>query len=229
MYRLVLGAIFLGFPVAATANEAGSLSLTPLLGYVLADNERQTDDALLSGVTVGEQFTEKLALESSFMKSRHDTDSGNRLSLLALMVDGVYSFHNEQRVSPFVSAGAGIMWNDPSEAKAHESFAAQAGVGARISIWQGRMLSLNLVPHVRARWDARGSPTNSAMVDVLASIGLQWVLRTSEADPPPAPIVARPPPGPVAEPPPTEEGSHRAASNSTADNPGNVEIRTRIP
>jgi hypothetical protein len=199
MYRLAVSAMVLGCPVVATANEEGSISLMPLLGYALADNARQTDDAWLYGVTVGEQFSEEFGLESSFTQSRHDTDSGSRLSLLALMVDGIYSFRNEQRVSPFVSAGAGIMWNDPSDAKAHESFAAQAGVGARITLWQGHRLSLKLVPHVRARWDARGSPTKSDMVDVLASIGLQWVLKTWEQDPLPASIVARPPTGPVAE------------------------------
>jgi OOP family OmpA-OmpF porin len=194
----------LGFPIVASANEVDSVWLTPQLGYVWVDDKRQADDALSYGLTFGEQRTERIALESSIIKSEHDLAAGSRGSLLAVMVDGVFLLHNERRVAPFVSLGAGILVSDTSDASSRESIALETGLGARVRLWEWRSYALNLIPQVGARWDSNGTITDRSVFDVSTSIGLQMVwgrvnlARSAEPvrSPAPIPTPAPPPPPP---------------------------------
>jgi OOP family OmpA-OmpF porin len=206
-HSFALKLAMLALPAVVSANEVDSVWLTPQLGYVWVDDKRRADDALSYGLTFGEQRTERIALESSIVKSEHDLAAGGRGSLLAVMVDGVFLFHNERRVTPFVSLGAGILVSDTSDASSQESIALETGVGARVRLWEGRGTALNLIPQLGARWDSNGTITDRTVFDFSTSVGLQWVWggrvkSVAPAAPALSSAPVRTPPPPAPRPPP---------------------------
>jgi len=124
-----LCAFALLLPLAAQAEiKAGSVELSPFVGYNIFDNQHNLRDRPVYGGRIGYNFTEHFGLEGSgeFSKTRIDdkaqtlTEQGqfttpiHGVKITSYNLDLVYHFLPEEKFNPFIVAGYGASHYDPS-------------------------------------------------------------------------------------------------------------------
>jgi hypothetical protein len=122
--------------VATRANDPDSWELTLHFGSLWTDHDRHAENGPLYEVALGHQFTEHVGTELSPLSSQHNGTADGSFDLSALMIDGIISFGEQQRFTPFASLGVGAIRDLPSRVRTLYSFAAQAGGGALIRLWR---------------------------------------------------------------------------------------------
>ncbi|MFT3904791.1 MAG: OmpA family protein [Steroidobacteraceae bacterium] len=209
MKRFIAAGGMVLFATAAFAAD-DQWYLAPQIGGTFTDSERKVDDALFYGLAIGKHLNDRWALEFNALGGSHDGKSGMPdLDISALSVDLLRSFNSGGRVSPYFTAGLGVLRDDPSPGKGSNDFLTQAGLGLAIHAWQSASGSsaFNIRPQVKLRWDDTGRAGH--LQDVLAGIGFEFAFGGSAAPvaapvavvapapaPAPAPVVASPPPAP---------------------------------
>jgi len=191
--------------VAATAEQrVGDTYVSPTLGYTWLDDDRQADDDLFYGIAIGHHFNEAVSLELNVNRGLYDLPADKDLRLTAISIDALHIFARDSKVSPFISLGAGQLYNSPEGARHTEDPLLQAGLGMMIELGSrdDGTLKFSLRPEVKARWSFPGrNDPQDHLLDYMAGIGFQL----SFGSPPPKPVAAPeppPPPPPPAPPPP---------------------------
>ncbi len=188
------------------AAEVGEWYLTPQVGGTFVDSDRNVDNAPYFGLAVGDNFAEDWSAELNVLNGHHDGDHGTpSLTITAVSADILRVFDRDALVAPFLTAGLGVIVDNPVAGSSRNDLLAQVGGGVLIHAWQSDdgSRTFDLRPQLKVRFDdlSYGHP-----VDVLLGIGFQIgfgapITRPVEAAPPP-PVAAAPPPPPPPPPPP---------------------------
>lgn len=208
-WMTILGCgLFAGSAWAADGSGSDSVGhwyLAPEVGATITDHSRSVDNAVFYGLAFGKHLNENWSAELNVLSGSHDRKHGAPdLRMTAVSADVLRVFNRDGIFSPFLTAGLGVINDDPSPGSSDNSFMAQAGVGALIHVWNSSSGSSNFAirPQVRVRWDNTGVYDDP--VDVLVGVGFEFAFGAPRAVPAvltrPAETVAppAPPPPPVA-------------------------------
>jgi OOP family OmpA-OmpF porin len=176
MLPVLLSAVFL-LPLAAQAEiKAGSVELSPFVGYNIFDNQHNLRDRPVYGGRIGYNFTEHFGLEGSgeFSKTRVDdkaqtqTEQGqfttpiNGVKITSYNLDLVYHFLPAEKFNPFIVGGVGASHYNPEINTKNMRFV-DYGVGAKY--W--------VAEHVALRADLRDKMTfDEHLHNLSATVGL---------------------------------------------------------
>lgn len=202
----VLCALGLATVSANAADETGKWYLTPKAGYLWTDNDRKVDDDNFYGLGIGKHISPEWSLEVNGVTGHYDATNvpGSRLNIRAFSLDALRVFARAERVSPFLSIGAGYIKDGPEPVGRSEgSPLAQVGAGLLIDLAENAAGSFvfQLRPEVKARWDFIDTRDNNNFLDYSAGIGFQFAWGAGRAPEAAAPA-AEPPPPPTPPPPP---------------------------
>ncbi|HEY6642366.1 OmpA family protein [Povalibacter sp.] len=197
----------LAAPVAAVAaDNVGHWYVTPQIGGISVDNDRPVQDKdWLYGLGIGKHVSDALSIEMNLNGSQIGGGPGRSdLSLYGGSLDLLRVFNRAGKVSPYLSAGLGVVQNERSPGSNATDFMTQAGVGLLINTWESAdgSSSFALRPDLKARWDDAGSAGH--LVDYIGTLGFQYSFGAPKARaaeptplPPPAPTPPPPPPAPA--------------------------------
>jgi OOP family OmpA-OmpF porin len=182
-------------------DTVGHWYIAPQIGGTITDHARSVDDAVFYGLAVGKHLNEDWSAELNILSGRYDGRHGAPdLRISTASADILRVFNRNGTVSPFLTAGLGVLHDQASPGTSHNNFMADAGAGALIHIWENASGSSNFSfrPEIKARW-ADESAYNHP-VDVLIGLGFEFAFGPPHA----APTVAAPAPAatPPAPPPP---------------------------
>jgi outer membrane beta-barrel protein len=156
MLPVLLSAVFL-LPLAAHAEiKAGSIELSPFVGYNFFDNQHNIKDRPVFGGRIGYNFTSHFGLEGTgeFSKTRVDdksltqTEQGqftgaDDVKIISYHLDLVYHFLPEEKFNPFIAAGYGASHYNPEINSKNMRFM-DAGVGAKYWVAENIALRVDL-------------------------------------------------------------------------------------
>jgi OOP family OmpA-OmpF porin len=156
MLPVLLSAVFL-LPLAAHAEiKAGSVELSPFVGYNFYDNQHNIKDRPVFGGRIGYNFTNHFGLEGTgeFSKTRVDDKSktwteqgqftgGDDVKIISYHLDLVYHFLPEEKFNPFVTAGYGASHYNP-EINSKNMRLMNVGVGAKYWVADNVALRVDL-------------------------------------------------------------------------------------
>jgi OOP family OmpA-OmpF porin len=206
MRRLPVYALLACAPIAAWAgDEAGHFYIGPEVGGIVASGDRGTKEhdwvyGLDLGYNINKNWTLDLNLNQVRLKDEYDP---GHLRLMAGSLDVLRVFNRDSVFAPYIAAGAGVLHYDtPFDARGHDDFTAEAGVGAFIKLWENgnASSSFSLKPDLRVRWDD-SSPAGH-LRDYLYTMSFVFSFGPGKAEPPPPPAPPPPPPPPPAQPAP---------------------------
>ncbi len=154
MLPVVLSAVFL-LPLAAHAEiKAGSVELSPFVGYNFYDNQHNIKDRPVFGGRIGYNFTNRFGLEGTgeFAKTRVDDKNkawseqgqftgSDDVKIISYHLDLVYHFMPEEKFNPFVTAGYGASHYNP-EINSKNMRLMNVGVGAKY--WMAENIALRV-------------------------------------------------------------------------------------
>lgn len=214
--------------VASAEQPVGDLYVVPSVGYVWLDNDRNARDDVVAGLTMGSHFNEWISGEFTLNRGSYDFPGGSgELDLASFTVDALHIFARNSRVSPFISAGAGVMSHEPEGADKTHDLLGQAGLGLMIDVAtrSDGTLKFSFRPEVKARWTfPRDNDPQDKFLDVVAGLGFQLSFGdrapVAAAPPPPPPPAAAPLPPP---PPPAP------AAPADSDRDGVTDDRDKCP
>ncbi|PKN12381.1 MAG: outer membrane beta-barrel domain-containing protein [Deltaproteobacteria bacterium HGW-Deltaproteobacteria-4] len=156
MLSVLLSAVFL-LPLAAQAEiKAGSVELSPFVGYNFYDNQHNIKDRQVFGGRIGYNFTNHFGLEGTgeFAKTRVDdknkpwTEQGqftgsDDVKIISYHLDLLYHFMPEEKFNPFVTAGYGASHYNP-EINSKNMRLMNVGVGAKYWVAENIALRVDL-------------------------------------------------------------------------------------
>lgn len=209
MRRLILcGLLASACAAAAADDEVGHWYINPYLGGIYADGYNTRSNDFDYGVGFGNHFAQDWSLELNYNRaSLNDKLDGNRTTLSGLTLDLLRVWNRDARVTPYLSAGAGLLRVGASGFDNQDFLAGQLGAGAFIRLWENpdASQSFSLRPDFKARWNRPGA--SGATVDYLYTLGFtfSWGPGKAPPPPPPAPPAAAPAPPPAPSPPPPPE------------------------
>jgi OOP family OmpA-OmpF porin len=145
-------------PLAAQAEiRAGSVELSPFVGYNIFENDQNLEDEWLLGGRIGYNFNQHFGLEGvvEYMSTNVDdrsitsTEEGqyggsmDSVDLTFYHLDAVYHFMPDEKFNPFVVAGFGGAHYSPEIAD-DDMAAFNFGVGAKYSLTENIAIRVDL-------------------------------------------------------------------------------------
>jgi OOP family OmpA-OmpF porin len=212
MKRLALLCL-LAAPAIAAADDGTEWYVTPQVGSISPDTHRDLKDNDWDyGVALGKELGPFINLEVNLNGARIGDGLGRgHLDTYESSLDVLGVMNRGGVIAPYLSIGAGAVRNKliPDDVT-RTDFAAEAGVGMFIKLWQNSSgtSQLSLRPDIKARFDNPGHYQH--LVDYIGTIGLQFGFGgrgnppAPPPPPPPPPAVAVAPPPPPPPPPPPE-------------------------
>lgn len=205
-------ALFAAAQAATAADETGKWYITPQGGYLWTDHDRDVDDDYYYGLGIGKHLSPEWSLELNAVDGDYDADvGGGELGITAYSLDALRVFRRAERVSPFISIGAGYISDDANPGPSEESWLGQIGAGLLIDVASNAAdtFVFQLRPEVKARWDFINVGNVDHFVDYSAGLGFQFAFgsprRAPAPEPTPAPAAAPQPPPPPPPPPPPQD------------------------
>ena len=190
MMPVLLSAVFL-LPLAVHAEiKAGSVELSPFVGYNFFDNQHNIKDRPVFGGRIGYNFTENFGIEGTgeFSKTRVDdknkawTEQGqftgaDDVKIISYDLDLLYHFMPEEKFNPFIVGGIGASHYNPEINTKNMRFV-DYGVGAKY--W--------LAENIALRADLRDKMTfDEHLHNISATAGVVFAFG-GESDAEPAPV-----------------------------------------
>ncbi|MBE0574642.1 MAG: porin family protein [Desulfuromonadales bacterium] len=126
-----------------------SWTLTPMVGYHLIDGGLQLEDNVSYGLAVGYNLSCNWAIETDvrYTSTETDLDQGSNpdVEIWTIGVSALYHFQPDQRLSPYLAAGAGVIIYD-IEGVSHndEDYAGLWGGGVKYAINQNTALRVDV-------------------------------------------------------------------------------------
>jgi OOP family OmpA-OmpF porin len=210
---------------AAAAPEVGQTYFVPQVGYAWLDNDRNAENDVFGGLAIGRHFSEAISLELGITAGEYEEPTRRGLDLRAYSLDALHIFARDSVVSPYITAGIGLLRTDAQAGDADHHPLAQAGFGLMINIGDrdDGSLSFALRPEVKARWALpNDNDPQDKYLDYVAGIGFQFAF----GDPRPAPEPPAPPPPPPP-PPPAPPPAPEPPKDSDGD--GVIDARDKCP
>lgn len=186
-------------------DAVGHWYLTPQIGWTITDSNRIVDNDSFYGVALGKHLSDDWSAELNVVSGKYD---GRRLApgmrVTDVSADVLRVFDRDSMFSPFLTAGAGVIVDDPTGGDSQKHLMAEGGAGALIHLWESDSgsASFSLRPEAKLRWDDNGNYSHPA--DFLFGLGFELAFAAprpaaGQPSPPPAPVV---PPTPVVPPAP---------------------------
>jgi OOP family OmpA-OmpF porin len=195
---------------AWAGQDVGDTYVVPQVGYTWLDDDRAASDDTFLGIALGRHFSEAVSLELGVSEGTYDFGADQELELRAYSLDALFIVARKAVVSPYFTAGVGLLRNEPQGADKDHHKMAQAGIGFFINIAEKANGSMKfaLRPEAKARW---AFPSNNdpqdKYLDYLAGLGFQFSFGEPRPEPPPpTPPPPPPPPPPTPEPPRDSDG-----------------------
>jgi OmpA-OmpF porin, OOP family len=180
------------------AEEVGRWYVTPQAGGIVTDDDRNIEDGdELVGLSIGKHISERWSVELNANGANLDAFSPYAASLDVLRV-----FRRNERVSPYLTFGAGALRNDFDPGRDDTDAMAQAGVGLLWQLGENRRgtSAFSLRPEIKARWDDAG---REDFIDYIGTLGFQFSFGAAPA-PVAQPVAQEPAPRPAPVPAPVE-------------------------
>jgi OOP family OmpA-OmpF porin len=187
----VLTAATLCASTAIAANKAETFSMTPFIGGLHYDGITHNDPALLYGLKLGYNITERFGIEAVAEAAKSPRARQEGINFLDYRLEGLYHILPKKDLVPYLAVGYGGMRYKDN----YTGEDARGGIfayGAGVKYFMSDMFGLR--GDVRHLIIDRGPTTNHYEYTLGAMINF------SEATPPPKPV--EPAPAPVVEPPP---------------------------
>lgn len=214
-----------GSTSAIAGQDVGDVYVIPQAGYTWLDNDRAARDDPFLGIAIGRHFSEAISLELGVNAGTYDLGASRELELRSYSLDALHIFARDAVVSPYITAGIGLLRNAPDGADKDHYEMAQAGLGLFINVAEkdNGALKFALRPEVKARWAfPSGNQPQDKYLDYLAGLGFQFSFGDARPEPkPPEPAPAPPPPPP---PPPPQPEPPR-----DTDGDGVIDPRDKCP
>ena len=205
----IVAALAAGSTVAHADQQVGDTYFVPQAGYVWLDNDRGARDDAFIGLAIGRHFSEAVSLELAISGAEFGFPGGQReLDLRAYSLDALHIFARESVVSPYITAGLGVIRTDARVGDVDHHPLAQAGFGLFINVAEKEngAVKFALRPEVKARW---AFPSDNApqdkYLDYVAGLGFQFSFGDARPEPQPPAPPPEPPPPPPPPPPPAPE------------------------
>jgi OmpA-OmpF porin, OOP family len=187
---------FLG--AALAADEQDKVYVDPIYGYALPDESHAVENDAYAGVGFGHHLGRRWSVELNLLEGRFPGAAGRELEQSAVSVDALRVFGRANRVSPYVTFGAGRAHNE-LDTGADSGELVQAGAGLLIDLAENdaRTFVFQLRPEIKYRVD-RAGPASDNNNDYLISLGFAMNYggrrQVAPQQSPPSP----PPPAPAA-------------------------------
>ncbi|MBM0106338.1 OmpA family protein [Steroidobacter sp. S1-65] len=217
--RILFCAISLALASNAPAGEAGRWYVTPQVGGLITDDDRNIEDGdTLVGLSVGKHVSERWSIELNANGAHLDAFDPYAASLDVLRV-----FRRDESLSPYLTVGAGGVRNDVKMGRDSTDFIAQAGAGLIWKLGENSRGtgSFSLRPEIKARWDDVGRQGH--FTDYIATLGFQFAFGGTPPAPAPQPTVQAPPAAPAPAPAPAP------AAPADSDDDGVIDSADRCP
>lgn len=129
---------------AVAERQAGTVTLTPMLGYHMIDGGMEIDDAAAFGLGIGYNITQRWAIEADlrYTPTETDTDNSTDLDVWTASLGGLYHFGENDGFAPYLSLGAGVLSYDFDKGSNDEDYFGYYGGGVKYSL--GKSLDLRL-------------------------------------------------------------------------------------
>lgn len=210
----VLAAATLSTTTAAiAANKADTLSLTPFIGGLHFDGTTHYDPALIYGLKLGYNFTDRLGVEGVVEGGTPISDRSKNINFLDYRLEGLYHFIPQSRLVPYLAAGYGGM-RLKTDAGAINGGVFDFGAGVKYFVSD----------NVAIRGDVRELVTDRGPTLYHTEYTLGALINLTKATPPPKPVepapaakIVEPPPAPKPAPAPTTAISATPASITAGD------------
>ena len=197
-------------PLQQSVAESQDYYLSPMLNYIISDNDRQADDAFGGQLAIGRELSERWNLELNIELDTLDGENGTSgFKQKGLTAGALYFFNRDQAFSPYALASAGVMQNRyAGDRNSNSQF--NLGIGALTQISDnGTSLRFEL----RHRWDHDDNSIASEdkFNDWVVSAGLSIPLGSST---------------PAA---PAQKAAPQPAAPSDSDNDGVIDSQDSCP
>ncbi len=189
---------------AAAGQRAGAVTVSPMIGGYVFDNQQDLEKDVVAGLGLGYNFTEHWGAELMFNYGKFDfeyfdpvtcTCPEDDLDAYILRLDGLYHFRPDKRLVPYLAAGIGNVWLDGDTYPHDDSyFILNYGGGVKFDLTETVALRAD-VRHIFAPEDSDNN--------LVATLGVAFQFGgAKKAAPEPEPVAAAPPPAPAPPPPP---------------------------
>ena len=200
MTPVLLMSAFL-LPMSAGAEtKAGSVELSPFVGYSFFQERQNLENSPVFGGRIGYNFTNSLGLEGTgeFTRSHVDdkaltftrqgefTSPINKVDITRYYLDLIYTFMPESKFNPFVVAGYGASHFDPKINSKNMS-TLDYGVGAKYWVAENVALRLDVRDNMVFDEHIHNIETTLGVVFALGGRSSAAPVRESEAEAEPAP------------------------------------------
>lgn len=105
----VLTAATLCATTAIAGNKAESLSLSPFIGGLHFDGVTHLDPAMMYGLKLGYNFTDRIGMEGVVEAGKPTTSRNDGINFLNYRLEGLYHFIPKKDLVPYLAAGYGGM------------------------------------------------------------------------------------------------------------------------
>lgn len=175
--RLVVLALLLCCASPAFAGvRSGAFTLSPMLGYLIFDDDQGLDDSFLGGAAAAYSLTKNVDAELFLGMASPDTNGGGDADTTLLRLDGLYHFMTDQKLVPYLALGVGQAWIDLPGNGDLDSFLVNWGGGVKYFLSDDWAL----------RADARHMITTEGNNGMLAlTAGVSYLLGGAAAPVPP--------------------------------------------
>ncbi len=177
----------------AENDSVGRWYIAPELGGTITDHSRSVDNGLFYGLALGKHLTPEWSAELNVLSGSYDGKHGAPdQRITAVSADALRVFNRDATFAPFLTAGLGVVNDDPSPGESRSSFMAQAGVGALVHAWESNSgaVSFALRPLAKVRWD--DNSRLSRPLDFLIGVGFELGFGAPHAGPAVLPAAAAP-------------------------------------
>ena len=119
---------------AAAENRAGAVSVSPLIGGYIFDDDQSINSDPAYGIVLGYNITERIGIEGAFNYVDTDTRSAGTKSSVAAYVyrlEGLYHFMADKDVLPYIAVGGGAITLDVDGSDKDTDFLADYGAGIK--------------------------------------------------------------------------------------------------
>ncbi|MGB8327408.1 MAG: OmpA family protein [Steroidobacteraceae bacterium] len=178
----------LGMQPALAGADVGSWYVAPQAESLWLDNNRKADDDYGIGFAIGKAVAEHWDLELTLTRSSHASKPGTqKLSLVGYGLDVHRVLYRDQRASPYLVAGLGLLEDKFTGLASRKEFALKYGAGLLVDLAkradQGEVLQLRT--EVGGR---RTSNQGTQLSDYYFGLGLQYAWGGAPAAPAKGPV-----------------------------------------
>ncbi len=129
---VLMGIVLATASGAAAGHRAESFTVSPFIGGYVFDSDLNLDDAFTYGAGLGYNFTEHLAAEGVFNYTDADLENGSQsVDGYLYRLDALYHFMPDNRLVPYLAAGAGAFELDAGSAGDETEFSGNMGAGVK--------------------------------------------------------------------------------------------------